>query len=404
MIRQRISQIRALMGIAHGSRALGGPLQASLALTNRCNVRCIHCYFYSPYLDKPALHRVRRARMENAEEPNAEELKGLQGLDMDPRRAREVVDELLRMGTRRFQISGNGEVFLYPEALELFARMKRAGGRCHVNTNGTLLKRDVADELIRMGFDELRITVMAGSPETYARTHPGFAGRTFHLIRDNIGYLSERKAALGVGRPHITLVYIVERQNFDGLLDYARFASEVGADCVLFKPVDDIGDAGLSNVVPTGEEAAHVRASLPEVKAHLDSNGIRNNVEHFRSVFRRQLDTSALHREIPCYYGWLSVMVEPDGDVLPCCRCYSPLGNVFDSSMAAIWRGEAYRAFRRKALGLPRRGAPVDGCDCFSCVHYTANIRVYRALHPLKSRALLGRLAGDIPAADMEES
>lgn len=399
MSRHLLSRARALMGIMHGSRAFGGPVEAGLRLTNRCNIRCIHCYFYSPYLESPNYASLRRARMMHEELPDDAELKQLQGLDFDAGRARTLIDELLGMGTRRFQISGNGEVFLHPEAIELCARIKRAGSYCLTNTNGTLLHRETADELIRMGFDELRITVMGGSPETYERTHPGFTGKTFNTIRDNIKYLTERKAALGLRCPKITLVIIVVRQNYEALLEYARFASEVGADEVLFKPVDDIEDEGLAKVVPTEDQAAYIRAQLPEAKAHLESRGIRNNVDYFLMAFDRQIDTTALYRTIPCYYAWLSVMIDPTGEVMACCRCYNSLGNVSEAKFSDIWNGEPYRALRQEAITLNKRGTPVKGCDCNSCIHYIANMRVFKILHPIKGRS--GLLEGCHRASPM---
>ena len=209
MSRHLLSRFRALMGIVHGSRAFGGPVQASLSLTNRCNIKCIHCYYHSPYMEKPAWRILRRARMAGEELPDTEKLMQLKRLDFDAGRARTLVDELLGMGTRRFMLTGSGEMFLHPEAMELAARIKHAGCHCLAETNGTLLTRETADELVRMGFDELRITVMAGSPEGYEHTHPGSSGKMFDTVRDNIRYLAERKAALGLRHPEITLIVIV---------------------------------------------------------------------------------------------------------------------------------------------------------------------------------------------------
>jgi hypothetical protein len=51
------------------------------------------------------------------------------------------------------------------------------------------------------------------------------------------------------------------------------------------------------------------------------------------------------------------------------------------------------RAFG-KALALNRRKTPVSGCVCDSCPHYTANLRVYKALHPVGWRSAL-KYTGD---------
>ena len=59
--RQILSQAKAVIGITHGSRAFGGPVQVDLNLTNRCNVRCVHCFLYSPHIDRPNMPELRRA-------------------------------------------------------------------------------------------------------------------------------------------------------------------------------------------------------------------------------------------------------------------------------------------------------------------------------------------------------
>ena len=75
------------------------------------------------------------------------------------------------------------------------------------------------------------------------------------------------------------------------------------------------------------------------------------------------------------------------GLAYPCHRCYEPIGNAYEQKFGDIWRGAAYRRFRREARAINRRGTPVAGCACDSCCHYMMNLRVYQSLHPLKSRS-----------------
>ena len=149
------------MWCGDGDTRSEGEGQASIGLSHRCNLRCIHCYFFSPLAETPNTRPVRRHRM-NAAAPEEDPALSL-GIDIDPALGRHLIDDLLRMGTRRFQIGGNGEAFLHPQALELMRRVKEGGAFGFVNTNGTLLSSGVADELLDMRFDELRITTMAGS-------------------------------------------------------------------------------------------------------------------------------------------------------------------------------------------------------------------------------------------------
>ena len=381
------SKLSAAAGILHGSRAFGGPLQLNLGLTNRCNIRCVHCYFYSPHLEKPLMRPLRTARYLGTDQPDREALKKLQAMDADTERCRRLIRQVLAMGTRRVQFGGNGEAFLHKDALELMAMAKRGGARCVVNTNGTLLDRDAADALVDMGFDELRVTTLADNPEVYRDTHPAAGPDLFEKLSANLAYFAERKKQVGAKYPKMTLVCIVLAQTAGRLVEFAEFAARVGANSVLYKSVDDCGDAGLRKVVPTAEQSETIRGQLIDAGACLESKNIRHNIGHFLSAFGRTLSTRDLYAHVPCSYGWLATMVESDGLVYTCCRNNLPIGNLKQEDFTSIWFGKAYREFRAQASRIPSRGTPVPGCDCFRCVHHAANLEAYRILHPLKSRS-----------------
>ena len=110
---------------------------------------------------------------------------------------------------------------------------------------------------------------MAGTADTYQRTHPGTAPETFEKLRNRLAYFAERKASLGATRPRIILVYVVIAHNYDGLVPFAEFASEVRANGVQYKPVDDMHDPNLSMLVLSREEAEDVKEQLMEVGAFL---------------------------------------------------------------------------------------------------------------------------------------
>ncbi len=54
---------------------------------------------------------------------------------------------------------------------------------------------------------------------------------------------------------------------------------------------------------------------------------------------------------MPCPFPWQYLVVQYNGDVVPCCRDYNgelALGNVSESSLKEIWKGKAYEEFREK--------------------------------------------------------
>jgi radical SAM protein with 4Fe4S-binding SPASM domain len=385
--RKYATYIRALSGILHGGRAFGGPIRACITLTNKCNIRCIHCYFYSPYVQNPNFLQVRMARMDNKEIADDGVLNRLRGSDADTERTHELIEELINMGTRSFIFTG-GEPLLHKNALAFIRNAKHHDSTCLINTNGTMLDNAMIDELIDLEVDNLKISTMAGTPELYANTHPDIGNDVFERLKQSLKYIAERKAALGVSKPKVTLAYIVISQNFDGILDFSEFARLLKADRVIFRPVDDIEDPGLRNVVPNENHAISVRQSLIKAQTFLEGHGIAHNIDFFLRVFKQQLDTTSLYQIIPCYYGWLWVRVNADGFVYPCCRCYQPLGDIHKENLKEIWNGNAYNRFRQDAIQLNKRKSPVKACDCYSCSHFTGNLRVYRGLHPARRRSV----------------
>jgi radical SAM protein with 4Fe4S-binding SPASM domain len=238
-----------------------------------------------------------------------------------------------------------------------------------------------------MGFDELQITTMAGTSEIYQRMHPGCPNKTFDILKGNLLYLAERKEAMGVSRPKVSLCYVVVSQNYDGVADFADFACLVRADRVFFRAFFDVDDEELSKLIPSEENSSHVIKDIMRVSAYLKSKGIQHNISNFLRVFKRKLDTMHLYSIIPCYYGWLSVLIDAEGMVYPCCRCFIPLGNIYEKDFNDIWYGKAYQQFRKESAQINIRKTPVRGCDCNHCANWNANLRGYRSLHPIRGRS-----------------
>ncbi len=369
----------------HGSRAFGGPFQANISMTNRCNLRCIHCYVYSRYHEGPSFFELRTNQMARQCSNDAHK-ESAHRIDADFEKTNSLIETLLSLGTQDFLFSGNGEPFLHKNILDFAERVKRAGKTCKANTNGTLLDHTTIDRLIASRFDEVRITTMAGTREQYEMTHPGVSSATFDRMRDNLCYLAEQKKGLRTDKPVVTLVCVVIAHNSETLMDFAQLAHAVRAERVLFRPFDDYDSEDFAQLVPTAEQAASIQKQLMAIRDYFDSRKIVHNIGNFLKVFRQKLDTTHLYRRIPCYYGWLSVRIEVDGSVYPCCRCYNSLGNIYEKEFTDIWKGQAYQRFRKAALHINKSKTPVDGCFCNSCVHHTANLRVHRILHPYEGR------------------
>ncbi len=88
-----------------------------------------------------------------------------------------------------------------------------------------------------------------------------------------------------------------------------------------------------------------------------DDEATKNLVPASRLLSRYERDDTTPNVRHPfCTMPWDHTVVNVDGSVTPCCYLRPDMGegfvmgNVFESSFPAIWRGEKYRAFRASML------------------------------------------------------
>jgi len=387
--------LKTAAGIFHGSRAFAGPLLATVELTYRCNIQCRHCYYFSPHLGNPGRNKAAESGSVNGEVSLLQGQSTSMPKDVDTGFVYSMIDELSKIGTRRFSFSGHGEPFLHKDLFGILDRTKSAGGICTINTNGTRLNKSTIDNLIKVKADDLRISTLAGTGAVYHETHPGVPFKTFEDIKAGLLYLAERKQTLGIAYPCVRLICVVFKTNKDHLVDFARFAAAVKANSVLFIPMNAYGFKGLSVLVPAREDYEKIDKQLEEVKACLLPRGIDTNADLFRFFYKKKVDAIDPYTLIPCYYGWLGVLLDTAGDVYACCRAAKPFGNAAEEGFSKIWKSATYQQFREKAYQINRRKTSVEGCLCASCSHRSTNMQVYEALHPLKrQRQLVQNLRG----------
>ncbi|MDD5236070.1 MAG: radical SAM protein, partial [Candidatus Omnitrophica bacterium] len=143
-----------IVGIYNGEYAFTGPSHVQIDLTYNCNNNCIACWCNSPLLEEKTLSEARRT----------------QTLPLGL--VKKLLDDLSGMGTREIYFSGGGEPFIHPAIIEILEYAKKKKFICYVNTNFTLINREIAKKIIDLGIEHLTVSTWAASPGTYALTHP----------------------------------------------------------------------------------------------------------------------------------------------------------------------------------------------------------------------------------------
>ncbi len=265
------------------------PVAVRINLNNRCHSRCQYCGFWSSPVE---------------ELPTAQWLR--------------IVDELAKLGTVHVCFSG-GEPMLRDDIGALIQRAVELGISPSMNSTGILFARH--QSRLR-GLDLVKLS-LDGRPET----HDHLAGRK--------GSFRELTEAIEVSRQlglRFSFAFTITRFNLDDIpwvLDFANSHQTF----VAFQPL-----------MPHQHASADVRTLYPERPDYLraidlltsekrrGSKSIRNSVAALEHV-RSWPHISGLK----CWGGHVFLMIEPNGDVVPCDRIPydTPIPNVQDHDVAS---------------------------------------------------------------------
>ncbi len=328
-----------ILGIYNGRYAFKGPFHVQLDLTNNCNNNCIGCWCNSPLLEEKALSpQVKRQTLPLA-------------------LVKELLEELWQMGTKEIYFSGAGEPFMHPQIMQILGYAKNKGFNCHVNTNFTLLNKDMIKELIELGVEHLTVSTWSATPANYARTHPNKNEDTFRQITENLKFLNRTKQKT----PYIKLYNVIFNMNYHELQDMVGLAKDTGSESVEFTLIDTI-PGKTDKLLLNAAQIKELQDSARSIAERLDSRGYWDGVLLFRfdSFLRRICSSLDLSKatydrnvidKMPCYIGWCFSRIMPNGDVNACLKAHRiPVGNLYQDNFRQIWNGKKQQQFRGKTL------------------------------------------------------
>jgi len=157
-----------IAGILHGRKAFTGPEQVVIDLTNKCNLRCIPCWLYSPLLKE--------------NKPLGEWLKK----DLNKDILIKLIDDLSSLGTKRIRFTGGGEPFMHKDLMEIIEYARKKELLVAITTNFGLVSKEDIKRLIDLDLEELCISIWASNAEIYSRVHPHASFSYFDKLRDNL--------------------------------------------------------------------------------------------------------------------------------------------------------------------------------------------------------------------------
>jgi radical SAM protein with 4Fe4S-binding SPASM domain len=270
------------------------PLGATLELTERCNLSCVHCY-----INRPAQDREARSR----------ELTTRQWLD--------ILDDMAAAGTLWVLFTG-GEPLLRPDFREIYAHAKTLGMIVTIFTNGTLITPDLADFLEKWPPFLVEISVYGLTPETFEKVSRT-VGSSRCCLR-GIELLRSRQVPVKLK----TVALTINAHELWGLKDWAE---ELGLN-FRYDPLINLRLDG-------GRHPSDLRLS-PEEVVHLDARD-----EKLTQFFKTQWAES---RNLPddnslffCGAGLNSYHVDAYGQLHICMMVRTRPYDLTRGSLAAGW-------------------------------------------------------------------
>ncbi len=305
------------------------PVLSEVAITYRCNLKCVFCYAGSGCTANPT---------GSSKEMTTEQIK-------------EVLWKIFHQAKTPSVSFTGGEPTLIPELPALIRYAKELGMRVNLITNGTLITPALARTYAEHGLDSAQVSLEGVSADTHDRivSLPG----AYHKTLKAIEYL---KAARILTHTNTTIT----RTN---LHECDKFPSFI-------KTTLGNRKFSMNLMIPTGSGAIHDQfivfyQEIGDYVKQIIAASKQEGVEFmWYSPVPMCMFNSIVHglgnKGCSACDGLLSIGA--NGDVLPCASYNDPVGNLLEQDFTSIWQSAKSKMYREKTLAHPE----CQTCDNFA--------------------------------------
>jgi len=277
-------------------------------LTEKCNLKCTHCYQNGNGSDELSFDEVQSTIKEVS--TTLQIWQETYDMDFSP----------------SVNITG-GEPILRNDLFEVITAFNNIGFDTYLLTNGILVNNQIAEKLYDLGVRGVQVSIEG--PE---EIHDSIRGKN-SFKRSCRGVKLLKDAGL-----EVTLNATVSEINADHLIETVNLASDL-----------KVNRLGFSRLVPSGRGKALLKEMMKtseveklyrKIFSVKPDNGLEIVTgDPVASQFRNNTDSKDCG-EIAlggCAAGISGLTIMPDGTVVPCRRLPVPIGNVRKDSLREIW-------------------------------------------------------------------
>jgi len=271
-----------------------------------------------------------------------------------------TADVLAKNGVYGLELFG-GDVLLRKDVLFPLARhMKRLGMCIHVPTNGNLLDRSTAKEIVDSGIDFLYVSV-----DGVSKTHDNIRGIDGTFARTIRAVESITAAREGKAKPKLICNTTVSKFNAESLEDILQFARDSGFDEIHFEYVGEMTQEQINKSVVNGirpepyyirhgesvlldpDGARRLKKTLRRIRLLHSRDGIGIMTINIDVLSQRDLCEGTIPSR-KCYQERNEVTMDPYGNIVACPFINNyVLGNILKEDFGGIWNNEKHRTLRR---------------------------------------------------------
>lgn len=232
-----------------------------------------------------------------------------------------LVDDAKMFGKKikAVHFAGYGEPLLHPDIGKMVKYFvdNNVSDIVDIVSNGALLNPKISTELLDAGLNKLRVSLQGLDDKTYENTSG--VKIDFKKIIHNI---TQFKQLRDKGN-YKTKIYVK-------IIDFALDKHTEEEFYELFSPICDL--ISVEHLAPLVNEIKYDEL----IKKSYNTN-LKGNEVQFLKV---------------CPRPFYSMMINPDGDVSPCCNHYKPiiLGNIKTDSIVNIWKSKIMKNFQSQQL------------------------------------------------------
>lgn len=289
-------------------RVVSKPINLDIVLTKRCNLRCVFCKNY--------------------------ETEGQQDISLEDFK---LIAQHLFPSASTVSFCSGGEPHLNRDLVPILRICKDYGLYVWLLSNGMPINEDVIRAIVQDGLvSEHGFSIDAATKETLEGIR---LGANFKKIINNIERFISLKKSLKKNEPLIHIRYVIMRKNIEELPDAVYLFNKLGVDKITADHISICNDVDEHESLFYHQELTNKifreikKAKNLKIKIALPSIDTKNN------------------KILKCARPWYFVMIDTNGNILPCYKSwgYLKMGNISScrgSAFSQLWNSKDYQKLR----------------------------------------------------------